>query len=141
MTSQDEVSIKAARMRSNDAIKTRDLITLTSIWTPDYHVITSRNFEASGRELNRIRFENEFETRSDVIYIRTPEKIEVFTQWNMAAETGTWVGRWTDKGSAIEVKGSYYAKWHKIDGEWMIRAEIFTPVSCDGGAFCEEAPL
>ncbi len=141
MHSEDEASIRTARNLSNQAIERKDTVALASIWTSDYHVITSRNFEALGRDANRSRFAEEFRTRPDVIYIRTTEKIEVFPQWNMAAENGTWAGRWTDSNSKIQVHGTYYAKWHKINGQWLIRAEIFTPLKCEGGKFCDEPPF
>jgi ketosteroid isomerase-like protein len=138
----DEKSIRLERNRSNDAIARKDTATMASIWTEDYHIISSRNAESSGRDANRERFAKEFTTRPDVIYIRTPDTIEVFQPWNMAAETGTWVGRWTDeKGSAIEISGTYYAKWHKLNGKWMIRAEIFTPLKCKGGDVCDQSPI
>jgi Domain of unknown function (DUF4440) len=141
VSDEGEAIIRDARNRSNQAIQEKDTVSLASIWTTDYHLITSRNFEASGRDANRSRFANEFKTRPDVIYIRTPSTIEVFPAWNMAAENGTWTGRWTDQNSIIEVKGSYYAKWHNVKGEWLIRSEVFTPLSCEGGKFCDEKPF
>ncbi len=138
----DEKLIRIERNRSNDAIVKKDTATLASIWTDDYHIVSSRNAESSGRDANRERFAKEFATRHDLIYIRTPETIEVFQPWNMAAENGSWVGRWTDeKGSSIEISGTYHAKWHKINGNWMIRAEIFTPLKCKGGDFCGQSPI
>ncbi|NOT76383.1 MAG: nuclear transport factor 2 family protein [Cyclobacteriaceae bacterium] len=139
--SPDEDLIRTERTRSNDAIQKKDTATLASIWTTDYHCITSRNFQASGRNENRDRFASEFIAKPDVIYIRTPEKIEIFPTWKMAAENGTWVGRWTEKGAKIEISGTYYAKWHKLNGQWMIRAEIFTPLKCTGGEFCDQPPI
>ncbi len=139
--SEDENLIRTARERSNNAIERKDTVALGAAWTEDYHIITSRNAETSGRAANIKRFAAEFTSRPDVLYIRTPSKIEVFPQWNMAAENGTWFGQWTEKGSRIELTGTYYAKWHKVKGEWLIRAEIFTPLSCSGGEFCEKSPI
>lgn len=133
--------IRSAREYSNQAIERKDTAALASVWTTDYHVVTSRNFEERSRIANRDRFFNEFASKPDVIYVRTPLSIEVFEKWNMASESGTWVGHWTEKGMRIELNGSYFAKWHKVSGNWLIRAEIFVPLKCEGGDFCNEAPF
>ena len=134
----EESQIRERRQISNDAIAAKDTAAMARIWTPDYHIVTSRNAEASGRRANAIRFAEEFAAKPDVIYVRAPEKIKVFIKWNMASELGNWVGHWTENGKLVELKGTYLAKWHKVNGEWMIRAEIFVPVSCIGGAICDE---
>lgn len=133
--------IRIAREFSNQGIERKDTAALASVWTSDYHVITSRNYELLGRTASRDWFFKEFSIRPDVIYIRTPVSVNVFEKWNMASETGTWVGRWTEKGVPIEVSGSYVAKWHKVNGTWLIRAEVFVPLKCSGGDYCDEAPV
>ncbi len=133
--------IRAAREFSNQAIEHKDTAALASIWTIDYHLISSRNREGSGRAANRDSFFKEFSDKPDVIYVRTPGRISVFEQWNMASETGTWVGHWTEKGAQIELNGNYFAKWHKVNGAWLIRAEVFVPLMCKGGDFCDRSPI
>ena len=49
---EDEKLIRQARLKSNDAISSQDTIALAEIWTNDYHIISSRNFEISGMENN-----------------------------------------------------------------------------------------
>ena len=142
---KEERRILAAREFSNQAIKNKDTAALASVWTTDYHVVTSRNSELPGRIANRDRFAKEFSARPDVIYIRTPENIQVFEAWGMASETGHWTGRWTESENGLEeqvaLKGTYFAKWHRIDGKWMIRAEIFVPLHCRGERFCSRSPI
>ncbi len=133
--------IRVARNISNQAIAQKDTAALASVWTSDFHIISSRNAEMSGRIANRDRFAAEFASRPDVLYVRTPDSIKVFTKWNMASETGHWVGHWTDKGESIELTGTYFAKWHKINGHWLIRGEIFVPLTCTGGKFCDQSPI
>jgi ketosteroid isomerase-like protein len=137
----EEDLIRAARAISNRAIEKKDVDSLASIWASDYHVITSRNSEVSGRVANRERFANEFNSKPDVLYVRTPDVFQVFSQWNMASETGHWVGHWTENGKLIELTGTYLAKWHKVKGSWQIRAEIFVPLTCSGGEYCDRSPL
>ncbi len=144
----DEGQIRAARELSNNAIAVRDTLALASVWTEDYHVITSRNAEASGRAANIARFKSEYSSKPDVIYVRTPARIDIFSKWSMAAESGTWIGRWTESGrppdgqeERVVLQGRYFAKWHKTNGKWMIRAEIFVPLNCSGDEFCGRAPI
>ncbi|MBL7861861.1 MAG: nuclear transport factor 2 family protein [Cyclobacteriaceae bacterium] len=138
--SPDEQQIREARQHSNQAIARHDTIALTSHWTEDFHLITSRNTEVSGREANRISFANEFKNKPDVIYVRTPSSVEVFSDWGMASESGTWTGQWKEPDGMVSVSGTYYAKWHNINGVWKIRAEVFTPQYCTGSAFCQRKP-
>lgn len=137
-TSQEEADIRTVRAASNAAIASHDTASIGATLTEDYHVITSRNAESVGRSAMLTRFAAD---APDVVYIRTPDVIQVFPEWNMASETGTWVGRWSDNGDPIELSGTYYAKWHRMDGQWLIRAEIFTPLICKGGQYCKEGPL
>lgn len=137
----DEHQIRERRDASNKAIAAHDTVTLASTLAEDYHVITSRNGESAGRAAMLDRFKDDFSTRPDVIYIRTADQVDVFTEWKMAAESGTWVGRWTENGERVELTGRYFAKWHKTNDQWVIRAEIFVPLSCAGDEFCKRAPI
>ncbi len=137
----EESMIRSARELSNRAIEKRDTAVLASIWTLDYHVISSRNVELAGRMANRDRLQGEFISKPDILYVRTPSVINVNGGWNMASESGEWVGHWTEEGQLITLAGKYFAKWHKVDGRWMIRAEIFVPLKCSGGKICDQSPI
>lgn len=137
----DAQLIRAARARSNAAIAAADTLALAKEWTADYHLISSRNSEVAGLEKNRHLFALEFSTKKEVLYVRSPRKVEVFPQWGMASEEGVWTGRWREPDGMVRLRGTYLAKWHRLDGQWKIRAEIFVPLSCEGSAFCEKNPL
>jgi len=139
--SVDEKLIREARQKSNDAIARQDTTALAEIWTPDYHIISSRNFEISGSVNNRHNFAKEFSIKKEILYIRTTDKVEVFPDWNMASETGTWTGQWLEPDGLVRFTGTYLAKWHKINDQWKIRAEIFVPLSCGGSSFCDKKPF
>ena len=64
----------------------------------------------------------------------------VFAPWEMAEETGTWVGRWTEPDGRVEIRGTYTAKWRRIDGAWLLEAEVFTPQACTGSKYCTTPP-
>ncbi len=137
----DETSIREFRERSNQAFAEHDTTTIALTLTPDYHIITSRNAENARTEM-LIRLSNDMSAKPDLVYRRTPDIIRVYPEWKMASETGTWKGNWTEpNGDKIELTGTYYAKWHKLSDGWKIRAEIFTPLTCSGGAYCDTSPL
>lgn len=138
---EDEKLIRATRQRSNNAIARHDTTALAEIWTTDYHIISSRNFEISGMENNRHNFATEFVNKKQLLYLRTTTKVEVYADWNMASENGTWTGQWLEPDGLVKFTGTYFAKWHKINDHWKIRAEIFVPLSCTGSSFCEKVPL
>lgn len=138
--SSDEIQIREARNLSNLAIANHDTLTIANYWTEDFHIVSSRNFEVSGREANRQIFVRDFKTKKDVVYVRIPAQVEIFPDWNMASETGTWTGQWQEPDGTVKLLGTYYAKWHKIDSMWKIRAEIFTPLACSGSTFCNQQP-
>ncbi len=135
---EDENLIREARLRSNNAIARQDTTSLAEIWTSDYHIISSRNFEISGMENNRHSFAREFASKKEILYVRTTNKVEVFAKWKMASEQGTWTGQWLEPDGLVKFKGTYLAKWHKVNDQWKIRAEIFVPLSCTGSYFCEK---
>jgi ketosteroid isomerase-like protein len=139
--SEDEELIHQARLKSNDAIARQDTTALAEVWTNDYHLISSRNFEISGMKNNRHYFAKEFASKKKLLYVRTTTKVEVFVNWNMASENGTWTGEWLEPDGLVKLTGTYFAKWHKINNEWKIRAEIFVPLSCTGSSFCKKKPF
>lgn len=138
---EDETLIRSVRQKSNDAIARQDTVALAETWTTDYHIISSRNFEISGMENNRHNFAREFATKKELLYVRTTGNLELFTDWNMASESGTWTGQWREPDGLVKFSGTYLAKWHKVGGQWKIRAEIFVPLSCSGSSFCEKKPI
>jgi ketosteroid isomerase-like protein len=139
--SEDEQLIRQVRLKSNDAIAQQDTVVLAETWTSDYHIISSRNFEISGMENNRHNFAKEFASKKELLYVRTSTKVEVFADWNMASEQGTWSGQWREPDGLVQLTGTYLAKWHKINNQWKIRAEIFVPLSCSGSSFCDKSPV
>lgn len=136
----NEKQIRERRIQSNKAIQQHDSVGVAEYWTEDYRLVSSRNFEVSGREANRKSLSREFQSKKDVVYKRVTSRVEIFESWNMAAENGEWVGNWSEADGLVNLSGTYYAKWHKVDGVWRIRAEIFTPLKCSGSKFCLQQP-
>ncbi|HEX9894677.1 MAG TPA: nuclear transport factor 2 family protein, partial [Gemmatimonadales bacterium] len=115
---EDESAIRAARARSNAAIAAHDLDGLARVWMENVHVVTSTGAQEAGRERNRASFAAHFRDRPDVVYVRTPESIDVFAAWDVAAERGRWTGQWTQADGVTRISGTYLAQWRKVKGEW-----------------------
>lgn len=130
--------IRIIRQQFNDAIARHDTTKPASFFTDDYTLISARNTEAKGKEGGRRALANAFRTQQNVVYVRTPTQIDVFAPWQMASETGRWTGTWQEPDGTVMLSGTYLAKWHLINGQWLIRAEVFTPLTCSGSSYCEK---
>ena len=136
----DETAIREARARSNAAIAAHDVPGIARAWMSDVHVVSSTSNQAAGSEANQQRMKRQFEARPDTIYVRTPATIEVFAPWGVASERGSWVGRWTEPDGKLEIGGTYQAQWRKVDGQWLIQAELYVPTHCKGSKYCSQRP-
>jgi uncharacterized protein (TIGR02246 family) len=133
-------AIREARARSNRAIAARDLEALTALFAEQVVVVTSRSARSQGREAERAAFAAEFRNKPDVSYVREPDQIDVFAPWEMGAERGRWRGQWSEPDGRVEIGGSYFAKWRKVEGRWLIEAEVFVPDFCRGSRYCDAVP-
>lgn len=138
--SADETSIREARGRSNQAIAAHDLAAIARVWMEDVHVVSSTSAQTAGREMNQQRMARQFTGRPDTIYVRHPATIEVYAPWAVASERGEWTGRWTEPDGLVEIAGTYQAQWRKVEGQWLIQAELFVPTRCSGAAYCRQRP-
>jgi ketosteroid isomerase-like protein len=136
----DEKKIADVRVAFNLAIANHDLSRMDEYCTDDVMVLTSRNARSASREQYTSFLEQDFKSKDDVVYVRTPQLIEVFPAWNTASESGRWVGKWKADTATINVSGSYYAKWKRVNDKWLISAEVFTALECSGGKYCQESP-
>jgi ketosteroid isomerase-like protein len=139
-TTDQKKEIADSRAAFNLAIAKHDTSEMVKYWTDEIVVVTSRNTRFVGKDQYASGLGQEFAAKPDVVYIRTPETIEIFSSWEMAAETGRWLGAWKSNDEKIEVTGTYYAKWKKVNEQWLITAEVYTPLRCSGGSYCEEVP-
>lgn len=138
--SEDERLIREMRARSNAAIAAHDLTGIARAWMPDVHVVSSTSAQTAGSQANQQRMARQFELRPETVYVRTPRTIDVFTSWSVASERGEWTGRWTEPDGKLEIGGTYQAQWRKIDGRWLIQAELYVPTYCRGSKYCERRP-
>ncbi len=128
----DEAQIRAARATSNSAIARHDVAGILELLEDDYHVSTSTGAFLSSRAEMGEAFAARFTEFEDVLYVRTPESVEVSAASPVASELGSWVGSWTTTEGPFRTGGRYVAYWRKIEGEWRIHAELYVPLFCVG---------
>ena len=136
----DARAIRRRREESNVAIARHDSAAFASTLAPNATIVTSNSVVSQGRELYSQRMAEQFRTRSDVWYRRTPSEVKVFAPWRMASEQGTWSGSWTEPDGKVTIGGTYFAKWRQLDGMWLVESEIFVPERCTGSTYCERVP-
>lgn len=127
----DEEQIRAERARYNDAIADHDVAGIVSFHDDEYQVTTSLGQLEQGRD-DAAAWEQLIASRKDVLYVRTPESIEVSKDYPLAAEAGTWVGTWSTADGPVSTGGRYAAMWRNADGVWKVRSELFVALYCEG---------
>lgn len=140
LDSSDQQLIFNARTTNNAALADHDAAEVAAIYKDDFFILTSTNGLFTGKEEVQGIYQSVFDGRTNVLFVRTPTKITVNTDWNMASEIGQWIGTWEVEEEMIEVGGDYYAKWHKIDGNWLLRSEVYTQFDCSGEVVCSNEP-
>ena len=138
--STDQKAIQRVRQTNNAALKEHNAAGVAAAYLDNFFILTSTNGFFTGKETVQNVYQSVFNSRADVLFVRTPTAIMVNRDWNMASETGNWVGTWTVNGEPITVGGDYYAKWHKIDGIWKLRSEVYTQFECSGEVVCNNKP-
>lgn len=118
-TPQD--AIEARRRLTNRLIAGRDAGRLKPFFAPDCKVIVGDGALVAGADAVIAAFAAQFAEPGFVTYVRTPGTIRVDDAGARAAETGAWVGTWTDR----EMSGAYFAVWRKVTGQWVIESETY----------------
>ncbi|MEO8679581.1 MAG: nuclear transport factor 2 family protein [Vicinamibacterales bacterium] len=136
----DEQMIREARTRSNAAIAAHDPVAIAREWMEDVHVVSSTSAQVAGRAANQQRMATQFTSRPDTVYVRQAGTVDVYPQWAVASERGEWTGRWTEPDGAMVIGGTYLAQWRKVDGRWLIQAEVYVPTHCRGSKYCGARP-
>lgn len=139
-TATATAEIAAARARSNAAIAAHDTDAIAREWMPDVHVVSSLSTQTAGAIATARSMQAQFTRRPDTKWVREPDRITVNVPWDVASEEGHWTGTWTDPDGPIRITGTYLAQWRHVDGRWLIQAEVFVPLLCEGGAYCRSRP-
>lgn len=124
----DAAAVRSARLAQNEAIVAQNPDAVASFWTDDVVIRRGLGPLVVGRDAYRQLFTADPGT----IYTRVPAAVEVSSQWPFAFETGEWTGRVGSATGPAVIGGRYSAQWVKRDGRWLIRAEVFVALTCDG---------
>lgn len=129
----EEQEIRMTRERFNRAIENGDVGAMEGLFAPDYHLVTGRSDQFDGAEKHLDMWRQVFRTDPDFNCQREPVEVVVNDDWGLAQETGNWVCNQTVEDTPSRYSGVYAAKWQRTIGdEWVLQAEVFTTLNCDG---------
>jgi ketosteroid isomerase-like protein len=128
----DVEQIRETRAAFNDAIARHDVPGIVSFLDNEYQITTSLGQLLQDRDGEAESWRELIASRQDVLYVRTPESIEISADYPLAAETGSWVGTWSTSRGPVRTGGRYSAMWRQVDGAWKVRSELFVALYCDG---------
>lgn len=127
--------VRDARARFNAAIVERDAAAIGRLLAPGYHIVTGRSDHSHGASAEQAKWKERFAADPTVSYLRTPREVRVNEAWGLAEELGDWAGSYAIAGAAAKASGVYSAKWQRtVDGRWLLQAEVFTTMRCEGPA-------
>jgi len=124
--------IRARRAAFNDAIAAHDAQRALAFLDSEYQITTGAGEMSQGRFSEVGTWDAIFARADDIVYVRTPDRVDVASPPVRAYESGAWRGSWTASEGPQTLGGRYTAHWRLVDGEWVIRSEIFVTLWCDG---------
>jgi ketosteroid isomerase-like protein len=131
--SADAAHIRVAREGSNQAIANHDAEQIAATLDEDYQLTAGNGDFFHGTPAQKLEaWRDVFSRFDDVIYVRTPDTVEVSRYLPLAFELGNWTGSWSTEHGIKELGGRYSASWRKVSGHWKIRAELFVTLNCSG---------
>lgn len=131
-------SVRAQRAAFNAAIAAEDLETIAAVLHENVLLVTGTASEVfSGRAAQVALWRDDFAAGERAVYVRTPECVRVSAEFPVALESGRWRGEWEGDPGRFAA-GAYAAKWRRVDGAWLLEAELFATEAC-GGDFCPAA--
>lgn len=124
--------IRTLRDQSNAAIALHDVAGVVSSLDAEYQITIGSGALYNDRAAEPDAWAAEFARAEDLVYVRTPESIELDSSGARAAEVGVWSGSWTTPQGSETSGGRYAAHWVLIEGDWKLRAELFVTLRCNG---------
>lgn len=119
-------AVAAARAQFNAALADRDMDAIASVLADTVTLVPGDDAVLiEGRAAQLEAWRSIFTSMPDVSYVRTPARIEIGADGELAAESGRWRGAWSSEGFSIRYTGRYFAKWRFDGTRWLIEAEIF----------------
>lgn len=124
-----EIAIRLRRAEFNRAIAAGELPAISAILSPDVIMVTGTDSAViSGRKAQLLAWKREFSATPRTIYTRTTDTIIASAVEPVAMEHGQWKGVCEGHLSPL-ASGTYAAKWRKVEGTWLLLAEIFVTLA------------
>lgn len=134
-TLSSEEQIRAARKEIDEAFRRHDAKRLTALFGVDCH-FTAPTVHVDGALALERSHESLFSRRPDVILTHHINRVTVNENWDVAAEQGEWVERWTEKDGLTELRGTYLTMWKRESNRWLESSEMIVPETCHGSSYC-----
>jgi len=135
LSAGDASNVRLGRQRFNEAVAARRTSDLVSLLAADVVDIVPSGAK-SGRDEVARDYESLLRRRPDLTLVLSPDSIQTFPLWSLAAESGHWYESWREEGDPTELRGTYYAMWKLSDGRWLLSSQVITPLSCKGTVYC-----
>jgi hypothetical protein len=129
-------NVKLSRRHLNEAVATRRFSDFVALLAEDVVDIIPSGARIGKNEIAH-DYESLLKRRPDLTLILTPDRIETYPLWSLAAESGHWYESWTERGDFTELRGAYFAMWKLSDAQWLLSSQIITPLACKGTIYCK----
>jgi Domain of unknown function (DUF4440) len=134
-TPMDPVSqIRVAREQSNRALALHDIKAFGETLAADFVIVRGNGVFMPSRQAWIDAIEDDSKNPSAVRYERIPDKIEISSVSQVAAEYGHWTATLPNGKRAYT--GTYFAMWRRGEIGWQIRSELFVLLGCEDEATC-----
>lgn len=128
-----QTDLPASRDASNAALKAGDVEGFMASIDPDYVGTGGNGGHIRSRGELRTLIEGVVDSPTGLYFVRTADGFEVDDEGGRAMETGRWAGRERIAGAErLTGEGRYVAYWRRVDGAWVIHAEIFVTLPDPG---------
>lgn len=126
-------TIRGHRAASNAALERGDLAAFLASIDADYVATAGNGGHVRSRaELGDV-IGGIFASTPGLFFVRTADAVRVSETGTRAVETGHWVEMTpSSAGPQPGRGGAYTAYWRRVDGAWVIHAEVFVTLT-DGG--------
>jgi ketosteroid isomerase-like protein len=123
-----ELAIRARRAAFNRAIAAGDVQAIGPILARDCVMLTGTDSAIIAGRLAQVKvWRREFAAPARDTYLRTAEAFDVSAVEPIAMEHGFWDA--TAPDGTCTANGTYAGKWRKVEGEWVIEAEVFVTMA------------
>jgi ketosteroid isomerase-like protein len=131
----DESVIRDARRQMSEALAAREFAVIEQHITSNVS-ITGPVWRTVGREQVIQAYSRLMTRRPDLAWTYEAQEIRFNRDWPVASESGTWRETWSEPDGLTDLRGSYMALWRRMDGRWLLDAQVFIPLTCTGSSYC-----